>query len=141
MEQSVTAIGGDPRSMRIALGDDQVEYTLRPIRAAAVAPFLAAGGDPIRELINSGSDADWVDLVERHTPALIDALPHATAIPRDVIAELNAADLIELCAVTMQLNLDFFVQRARPAIGKLLIDLGRVVQHASRTTSTPPPRI
>ena len=140
MEQPVTAIGGDPRSMRIALGDHQVEYTLRPICAAAVAPFLASGGDPVRELLNSGSDADWVDLVQRHTPALIDALPIATEISREVIAELNAADLIELCAVTMQLNLDFFVRRARPAIGKLLIDLGRVVQHASRTTSTAPPR-
>lgn len=132
---SVTTLGGDPRSVVVRIGE--TDHVVRPILAVDVQRFLTVGGDAVRALLNGGAETDWGELLATHTDQVIEALAIATRIPQIEVEQLPAVDLIEMAGVTMQLNLDFFVQRARPAIGRLLINLGRIVQHASAPNSTP----
>lgn len=138
-DPDVLVIGGDTRTQRVKIAD--TVYTLRPMTAPQIEAFVRLGGP---ELVNavtglfageSAAAPNWPALVQQHEADLRHVLAACSEIPAEVIAALNGAELIQLTDVVMELNLDFFVQRVRPALGRLLMTVSRIARRASPATS------
>lgn len=135
METPVTVIGGDPRLQRISI--DGVEYIIRPIAMGDFPALMTEGGAAIDVLLDaSGTNVNWRGLLVTHNAQVIAAVAIAARIPREVVAGLGGEAFIQLASIVLALNMDFFVQRVRPALGNLLLQIGRLGAKASAETST-----
>lgn len=131
-------IGGDTRSLRVIIAD--VTYTLRPMTVPQIEHFIVEGGPQLTAALTGAfagesGQPEWGALIVDHGPRLRLALHIASKVPEDVINALDAAEFVQFTDVVMGLNLDFFVQRVRPAIGKLLGTMTRIAQRASPRSS------
>lgn len=124
-------IGGDARSQRVVIAG--TEYTLRPMATPVIPGVVRIAGDALDAVFAGESRTlrDWLPVLETHGPALREAVALASGIPQAVVDELDAVGFLQLADVMLDLNLDFFVQRARPAMGRMLATVGRIAQRAS----------
>lgn len=138
-QSTVTAIGGDTREERVSIAG--IKYVLRPIAVGLVPLFLREGGAAIAALLGSDDESpDWLALIEQHGEALVRAVSIATGIRFETVQALDVPAFIELASLTLRLNMDFFIQRARPAIGRLVSSLALIAQQASSRNSTATPQ-
>lgn len=133
----VLVIGGDTRVQRVSLAG--VEYELRPMSVPQIERFVREGGP---ELINAlgavfagETRPDWAAVVEQHEARLRAVLSDASKVPREAIEALDSASLIQFTNAVLDLNLDFFVQRVRPALGQLMRTMSRLAPLVSARTS------
>lgn len=131
-------IGGDTRELRVAIAEET--YTLRPMSVPQIERFISDGGAGLTAALSgafaSESDAvQWAPLIVEHGPRLRLALHVASGVPLPVIEDLDPASLIQFTDVVMGLNLNFFVQRVRPALGNLVGTMMRIAQRASPRSS------
>lgn len=136
-ESPVSAAAGDARreSVRIA----GVEYQFGPILAVSVPLFLRVAGEAllaVDEAALAGEPDAVIALLRDHGEALIAGVSIAAALPLEQVQKLQLVELIELITKVMALNIDFFVQRARPALGRLMLNLVMTMQRANAASST-----
>lgn len=127
-------IGGDTREVRVLIAD--IEYALRPMTLPQIERFVRDGGSELTAALSSAfagesTAADWLVLVTDHGPRLRQALHVASEVPQAVIDSLTLAGTIQLAQTVLQVNLDFFVQRVRPALGSLVKTVVQIAQRAS----------
>lgn len=131
-------IGGDKRKLRVRI--DDTWYVLQPMSVPQIERFISEGGAGLTAALSgafageSGS-VEWAPLIVEHGPRLRVALHVASGVPLPVIEGLDPAELIQFTDVVMGLNLDFFVQRVRPALGHLVGTMTRIAQRASPRSS------
>lgn len=85
------------KRIRTALGDSTNTLDLANLDPDAVLTLLADGGED-----------------------LIDAVVAATGHPLEVIGHAQAHEFVDLFAVVVEVNSDFFIQRVLPAFGSIL---------------------
>lgn len=135
-DPDLLVIGGDTREQRVSIAG-QV-YALRPMTLPQIEAFLRVGGAGAVGALTgafAGENPDWALLLLEHAATLRQALHEATAVPREVIDSMDAAQLVQFADVAMGLNVDFFVRRVRPALGSLVRTMLQIAQSASPGTS------
>jgi len=95
-------------------GGEPVTFIVRPIRVGKLAAFMRAVND-LLPAFESG-DVDIKALVMRHTDAIIVGLAVALNTDRELIEELDLADLVVAVTAVVEVNADFFTQRLLPEL-------------------------
>lgn len=132
-------IAGDTRELRVLIGDQ--DYRVRPMRVPQIERFLREGGADLTTTLSSAFAGEsaagvaWPELIVTHGARLRLAVHIATGIPQAVIDDLDPAGLIRVTEGVLQVNLDFFVQRVRPALGSLVMRMMQIAQRASPRSS------
>lgn len=134
MDPNVLVIAGDPRVQRVELAG--TVYALRPMTVPQVEAFVRVGGAGLTGALSAAfagesERPDMAALLLEHGPVLRRALAVATPIPAEHLDALDPAALIQLTDVVLGVNLDFFVQRVRPALGRLIGTVTRIASRAS----------
>lgn len=135
-DPNVLVIGGDTREQRVSIAG--IEYVLRPMTVVQIEEFVRIGGAGLVASLTSafaGETPDWPQLVLEHGAQLRQALHVATRVPKEVIDGMNVAQVIQFADLAMGLNLDFFVRRARPAMGALVGTILQIARSASPRSS------
>jgi hypothetical protein len=134
-DPNVLVIGGDKKSLPVTVCGEA--FTLRPMPVPAIEAFVREGGIALFKASFAGESAslDWENLIGESGPVLRRVIAIATEVPQDLVDRLDAEDLIRLATAALELNLDFFVRRARPALGGLLMTMTQIARSASPRTS------
>src|SRR3569832_401505 len=90
-------------------GGEPVTFIERPIRVGKLAAFLRAVND-LLPAFESGA-VDNKALVMRHSDAIIVGLAVARNTDRELIEELDLADLVVAVTAVVEVNAEFFTQR------------------------------
>jgi len=98
------------------------QLTVAPLKVGQL-PAFARAIKPISgavEAIATGRAAltlpAMLDMIADHGEAIIDAVSIASGVPVAELAEATPDQLIELAAVCMEVNADFFARRLTPAL-------------------------
>ena len=98
------------------------QITVGPLKVGQL-PAFARAVKPIGgavEAIATGraglTFASMIDLVADHGDAIIEAVALASGVPAAELADATPDQLIELAAVCMEVNADFFGRRLTPAL-------------------------
>lgn len=146
--EELDALVPQSRVIATAIGD----ITVAPLVTAQIPPFLrharplfdalegglASGPLPDFPVDGIGQLApDWLTLLETHGEAIIAAVAVATGQPAAAIGRLPPDQTIDLVQAILEENLDFFVRRLLPAVGRLMAGLlGRLSAMAGPTSSS-----
>lgn len=115
--------GGDGHPMVIEVS---------PIRVGRLAAFVRAVSGILPEL-ERAETLDVVSLVINHTDHVIDTLVAAVGEDRELIEQLDLADVVDLMGAVVEANADFFIQRLTPAIEKAA---GKIAALAGRKSAS-----
>lgn len=115
-----------PQGREVVIGDRTLLIT--PMTIAQIPPTMraikrirAALGDATNTLDLANLDPDAVlTLLADGGEDLIDAVVAATGYPLEVIGHAQAHEFVDLFAVVVEVNSDFFIQRVLPAFGSIL---------------------
>ena len=100
--------------------------------ATAVQPIV---GDVLDAVEGRG---DWLALVVDHTERMCEALRCCSDASAEQIAELPPDQFIELLAIAVELNTDFFIRRLMPAVRTRMESLRTTLGAAMQTGGTTP---
>ncbi len=98
------------------------QITVAPLKVGQL-PAFARAVKPIGgavEALATGREAltlaAMLDLIADHGEAIIDAVAIASGVPAHELADATPDQLIELAAVCLEVNADFFGRRLTPAL-------------------------
>ena len=137
-DPNVLVIAGDQRVMRLVIGERTFE--VRPMPLPVLEEFVRVGGTGLMRALNAafaGESAtpDWPAIILEHGPSVRRAVQVASGVPQDTVDALDLGQMLRLTDAVLGLNIDFFVQRVRPALGSLVRTMSEVAQRASRAHS------
>ena len=134
---ALAAAVGDVASVQVDLGGDR-PVEIRPLKVRQLPAFARAlqPALPVLAPLFAADDdvaaMDVVALLGSLGDDLIDAVAIGAALDRDAIEELEIDKFLELAMAVLQVNLDFFIRRLLPTVG-------RQVQKLTQATGTPSP--
>ncbi|HVT35712.1 MAG TPA: hypothetical protein VHE37_09010 [Nevskiaceae bacterium] len=148
----LTALEPDPRVERVTIRGRTLD--VRPLTVARTPAFLREGGpallaifagESLQPLFKPATPAGEKlalvsQLLAEHQQALVNAIAVALDESPADLAQLNPAELVELVAAVLGVNLDFFVRAVAPQLGRLALHLVRIQSRLSSATSSAPPR-
>lgn len=102
-----------PEPRRLAIAGEALE--IRPLTIGQLGAFARAL-EPVLPALAALDGPDLVGLMRDHSEALIDAAAIAVQRDRTWVEELDLAQFVELAAVVLEINADFFARRAMPAL-------------------------
>lgn len=107
---------GDTPAIEVRAGGETIRVS--PIKVRELSPFMKAV-EPMLAMIDRTDRNQLVtDLLVQHTDSLIRAVAIGVRKSEDFINALDIDELIELAAVVIEVNTDFFIQRVLPKVAQ-----------------------
>ncbi|HEU4589378.1 MAG TPA: hypothetical protein VFS13_00605 [Steroidobacteraceae bacterium] len=141
----LSALEADTRFVGVDVRGRTIE--VRPLTAAQIPPFVRLAFPVLESVFRARKDGTSLDelaalipLIEQNLGQVCEAIAVALNEEPGDVQQLNAGELTQMVCAVLDVNLDFFVRQATPAIARLaqlFVQLQR--QTSSPVSKTPAP--